>query len=60
MTRPWNGIKMDEHMEWAAGQQSCWGLTVRVLAGFGGVLAVAWMAGIVDASQAEVVATLVN
>ena len=51
---------MDEHLEWSAGQKSCWGLTMRVLAGFAGAVTIAWMAGIIGAGHAEVVAAVAN
>ena len=51
---------MDEHLEWTAGPKSCWGLTMRVLVGFGGAVTIAWMAGVLGADQAEVIAAVVN
>ena len=49
---------MDEHLEWAAGRKTCWGLTARVLVGFGTCLTVAWLAGAVGTGHAELVGTL--
>ena len=51
--RPRNGKTMDEHLEWSAGRKSCWGLTTRVLFGFGAFVAVAWMAGAIGTGHAE-------
>ena len=48
---------MDEHFEWTAGRKSCWGLTARVLFGFGLCLTVAWLAGVVGMTN-EVVAAV--
>ena len=48
---------MDEHLEWAAGRKSCWGLTTRVLVGFATCVTVAWLAGMLGVTN-EVVAAV--
>ena len=51
---------MNEHLEWTTGQKSCWGVTARVLFGFGACITVAWLAGIVGADNAELVAATIR
>ena len=51
---------MDEHLELVTGPKSCWGVTVRVLAGFATCVTIAWLAGIVGAGNSEVVAAIVQ
>ena len=51
---------MNEHLEWTEGQKSCWGLTARVLCGFGAFVAVAWMSGVIGVGNAELVAATIR
>lgn len=46
---------MDE-LDWTADRGSCWGLTTRVVAGFAGAAAVAWMAGLIGGVPTEMAA----
>lgn len=51
---------MDEHLYWTAGRKSCWGLTARVLFGFGVIVSVGWLAGAIGVGHAEMVAVSVR
>ena len=51
---------MNEHLEWSEGRKSCWPLTARVLFGFGAFVAIGWLAGIIGAGNAELVAATIR
>lgn len=55
-----HGDIMDEHLYWTAGRKSCWGLTARVLFGFGVIVSVGWLAGAIGVGHAEMVAVSVR
>ena len=46
---------MDE-LDWSADRGSCWGLTARVIVGFAGAAAIAWLAGLIGAAPNDVTA----
>ena len=48
---------MNEHLEWSAGRKSCWGLTARVLFGFGVCVTTAYLAGALGVTNEVVAAT---
>ena len=53
-----DGDTMDEHLYWSAGRKSCWGVTARVLVGFGAVVTVAWLSGAIGTGHAEIAAAV--